>query len=75
MEEKVFTYHIDAGNGEMIVTKPDLLDSIEQMMPNDYDLECEHDEPDEDGTIMLVTIKIKKCMTQKEVDDLPEFDF
>lgn len=74
-EEKVFTYHINAGNEEMIVTKDTLLDGIEQMLPNDYDLECEHDEPEDDGTIMEITIRIKKVMTQTEVDNLPEFEF
>lgn len=72
--KKVFTYHIDAGDGEVIVTKENLIQGIENVLPNDYDLECEHDEPESDGSIMTVTIKIKKYMTQKQIDSLPELN-
>lgn len=73
--DKVFTYHIDAGNGEMIVTKENLSFGLESELPSDYDMTSECDDPDEDGIYMTVTIKIKKYLTQAEVAALPEKDF
>jgi len=73
--KNVFTYHIDAGNGEVIVTREHLNYGLECELPSDYDMNSEHDGPDEDGVIMTVTIKIKKYMTQAEVEALPEKDF
>lgn len=70
--KNVFTYHIDSGDGELIVTKENLTYGLECEMPSDYDMECEHDEPDEDGVIQEITIQIKKYLTQEEVDALPE---
>lgn len=72
LRKNVFTYHIDAGDGELIVTKKDLLYGLECEMPSDYDMSAEHDEPDEDGVIQEITIQIKKYLTQAEVDALPE---
>lgn len=72
---KVFTYHIDAGNGELIVTKEHLNYGLECEMPSDYDMSAECDDPDEDGVYMTITIKIKKYLTQAEIDTLPEKDY
>jgi hypothetical protein len=68
----IFTYHIDAGDGELIVDRKGLNYGLECELPSDLDFDSEHDEPDEDGTIQEITIKIKKYLTQAEVDALPE---
>lgn len=72
VRENVITYHIDAGDGELIVTKEHLIYGLECELPSDIDLESEFDEPEDDGTIMEVTIKIKKYLTKAEVEALPE---
>lgn len=73
LRQNIFTAHIEYGDGPLIVPVEDTLDALrDYALPSDYDMECEHDEPDEDGTIQEITIKIKKCMTRAEVDTLPE---
>lgn len=70
--KNVFTYHIDAGDGELIVTKDHLIYGLECEMPDEYSMDSEYDEPDENGVIQEITIQIKKYLTQAEVDALPE---
>lgn len=70
---KVITYHIDAGDGELIST--DLMSGLELEGCLQTQIEQEHlfnIQPDNEGVLMTFTVTVKKVFTQKEVDQLPE---
>lgn len=72
VEPKIVTYHIDAGDGELIVDRENLEYGLACEMPSDYDLSSEMDELEEDCVITEIVITVKKVMTKAEFDALPE---
>jgi hypothetical protein len=73
-KKKIITYHIDAGDGELITV--DLAGGLEHegiiQSVIEANIERKDIEPDDDGVLMEITIQVKKVMTEQEVMDLPE---
>lgn len=69
---KIITYHIDAGDGELITV--DLLGGLEYegCLQKQIEDMINLDEMDEEGELFSFTVTVKKVLTEQEVMDLPE---
>lgn len=72
--DKVLTYHINAGDGELITTDLNSGLEYEGCLQEQIEYQDQHNNliPDDDGVLFTFTVSVKKTMTQAEVDNLPE---